>query len=1289
MSNRALPITNTITGGENMKGRIRKFTALLLSFAMAFTFIGSSQAKTSFADAPGVLNIQFDKVLDVMQISGYGSLTLTLTHSSGVTFTASSTNKTWQNAPYGTYTVNLSNTTGINYELEASFDQQGKTNNLVENKFTTANTAATMFFSDIKIIPIALGTLVKVGDDGNPLTGATFKVTDSNNVVTYKTSGTDGIVFNDMLIYKDTKITVQETIAPHGYVLDKGIVELNYPVVGANPSIEDLKVLKTVTNTRARVSVTGKKEWKGGPKPDVQVSLYKDGVIMEELSPVTLTATNDTYTWEGLYMTDSSGNDYVYTIKEESVPDNYMPSYSDDGLTVTNTYIIPKTSVTGYKVWDGGTKPNVSIQLYQNGNKYEDPVMFSSEKTSHTWEGLPKTDDNGSEYVYTIDEPNVPVNYTRTLSADKLTITNKYTSPKQEITVVKEWEKGPEVHPAIKVQLYQNGIEYGVPVDFPDGTTSHKWVVDVTDGNGNEYEYTAKEVEVPDNYEVTYSEDQLTITNEYIVPVISVTGTKIWDGGPKPEVSVQLYQDGKEYGEAVVFSASKTSHTWEGLPGTDEDGKAYVYTIDEPVVPANYTKTLSADKLTITNEYTSPKQEITVVKEWEKGPETHPAIKVQLYQNGLEYGAPVDFPDGTTSHKWVVDVTDGNGNEYEYTAKEVDVPDNYEVTYSEDQLTITNEYVVPYIEISGSKVWEGYLQKPEHITVILYQDGEKFAQQDVYPDTNGGWGFSFKNIPSTDIDGNEFDYTVDEVTPEGFITSVDGFTITNTSIKGKIQIQKVDERNKPLEGALFGLFKSSDELFENVLSTSRSNADGAVSFTGVEYGSYLVKELEAPEGYNTAEGIIEVSITENNETVVPDDGIVMNTRIRGNIAITKYGESSAVLAGAEFELRQDGKLIDTVITDAEGKALFEDVLYGEYQIYETEAPVGYVASDEPIQAAIAVDSETVEIQVHNRRITGTVLVQKLDEKQRPISGAIFVLKQDGVVKFRNEASSDSGTIEFTDIPEGKYELVEEVAPTGYVKSTTIEKVVIDEDGEIVSISVVNRMIKGSILISKISDDGEALEGAEFDLYQGSEAVGASVTTGKNGEALIEGVPYGKYTLKETKAPEGYQLTDAIYSVEVAEDGETIGIEVRNSLITSTVSIKKVESGTTEGLAGAEFIIEDEEGGVVFTGVTGAGGILNVILPFGKYIVRESKAPEGYIKTDKTYSVTVNRDGETFNIVAENEKIVEEEDVDPADDEEEDEGSLPQTGGIPSELLYAIGMMAMAGGVLLMRKKEQR
>jgi len=106
-------------------------------------------------------------------------------------------------------------------------------------------------------------------------------------------------------------------------------------------------------------------------------------------------------------------------------------------------------------------------------------------------------------------------------------------------------------------------------------------------------------------------------------------------------------------------------------------------------------------------------------------------------------------------------------------------------------------------------------------------------------------------------------------------------------------------------------------------------------------------------------------------------------------------------------------------------------------------------------------------------------------------------------------------------------------------------------------------------------------------------------------------------------------------------------------------------------------------------MTGTSGTLNVTLPFGKYIVKESKAPEGYIKTDKTYIVTVNRDGETFNIVAENEKIVEEEDVDPADDEEEDEGSLPQTGGIPSELLYAIGMMAMAGGVMLMRKKEQR
>jgi LPXTG-motif cell wall-anchored protein len=1273
-----------------MKGRIRKLTALLLSFAMAFTFFGSTQSKTSFADAPGVLNIQFDRVLEVMQSSGYGSLILTLTHTSGATFTASSTNKTWQDAPYGTYTVSLSNTTGINYELEASFDQKGKTYYLDANKFTISDTAATVFFKDIKIIPIALGTLVKVGDDGNPLEGATFKVTDANNVVSYRTSGSDGVVFSNMLIYKGMKITAQESAAPIGYVLDESPVELNYPVVGTSPTIKELEVQKTITNTRAKISVTGKKVWIGGPKPDVQVQLYRDNELMVGYGPVTLTSSDTEHTWDNLFMTDSSGNAYTYSIEEVSVPENYDETYSNDGLTVTNTFIVPKISITGYKEWIGGPKPNVAIQLYQNGKSYGNSVTFSATELKHTWVDLPKTDENGNDYIYTIDEPNVPVNYAKTFSADKLTVINTYTSPTQKVTVEKKWKNGPSTKPTIQVQLYQNEEEYGAPVEFAYGKTSHTWTVDVTDNEGEDYVYSAKEVMVPDNYEATYSSDGLTVTNTYIVPKISVTGTKIWEGGPKPGVEIQLYQDNEKFGDPVTFSATKTSHTWDNLPGTDESGNAYEYTIDELKVPVNYTKALSEDKLIITNRYTSPEQDVTVRKIWENGPEVKPTIHVQLYQDGVKYGSPVEFTDGKTSHTWTVDVTDSDGKEYKYTAEEVEVPKNYSGTYSADKLTITNEYTVPEIEISGSKIWVGNLKKPEKIIVMLYQDGEKLAEKDVYPDSNGVWSYSFKGIPATDIHGNEYEYTISEATLEGFITSVNGFTITNTSIKGNIQLKKVDENNKPLEGALFGLYKSSDEMFENLLSTSRSNSDGLVGFSGVEYGSYIIKELEAPEGYNMFEGIIGVSVTEDSETVIPEDGIVMNTRIRGNIAITKYGESSAVLAGAEFELRHDGKLIDTVTTDAEGKALFENIPYGEYQIYETEAPVGYVASDDPIQAAIEVDGKTVEIQVHNRRITGTVVVQKLDEKQSPVAGAIFVLKQGGVVKFRNEASSNIGAIEFRNIPEGIYELEEEKAPTGYVRSASTEKVVIDEDGEVVSVSVVNKMIRGSILISKIGDDGEPLESAEFVLYLGSETFGAPVTTDENGEALIESVPYGKYTLKETKAPEGYVLTDVAYAVEISEDGEIIELEVKNSLITSTVLIKKVESGTTIVLAGAEFTIEDEEGGVVFTGMTGTSGTLNVTLPFGEYIVKESKAPEGYIKTDKTYSVTVNTDGETFNIVAENEKIDELEEVGPVDDdEEEEEGSLPQTGGIPSELLYAIGMMAMAGGVMLMRKKEQR
>src|SRR5690606_16331044 len=139
----------------------------------------------------------------------------------------------------------------------------------------------------------------------------------------------------------------------------------------------------------------------------------------------------------------------------------------------------------------------------------------------------------GKAYVYTVDEVNVPENYVKTISEDKLTVTNTYKSPKTDITGTKVWIDGPAAKPEIERAPCRNGIGFGEPVELVHPDASFKWEnLDVTDGDGIAYVYTVDEVNVPENYEKSISEDKLTVTNTYKSPKIDITGTKVWVNGP-------------------------------------------------------------------------------------------------------------------------------------------------------------------------------------------------------------------------------------------------------------------------------------------------------------------------------------------------------------------------------------------------------------------------------------------------------------------------------------------------------------------------------------------------------------------------------------------------------------------------------------------------------------------------------------------------------------------------------------------------------------------------------------
>ena len=156
-------------------------------------------------------------------------------------------------------------------------------------------------------------------------------------------------------------------------------------------------------------------------------------------------------------------------------------------------------------------------------------------------------------------------------------------------------------------------------------------------------------------------------------------------------------------------------------------------------------------------------------------------------------------------------------------------------------------------------------------------------------------------------------------------------TVENRLVRGSIRGIKVGEAEKPLSGAVFGLFAEGTMEFtkENALSTAVSDASGAFDFVDVVFGNYLLRELEAPAGYVLSGEIFEVRITGNN--VVIELGNLENKPVTGKLELTKLDISTGKpLPNAGFRIKDaEGNVVVEGYTDEYGIARFT-LGYGEY-----------------------------------------------------------------------------------------------------------------------------------------------------------------------------------------------------------------------------------------------------------------------------------------------------------------------------------------------------------------------
>ena len=545
--------------------------------------------------------------------------------------------------------------------------------------------------------------------------------------------------------------------------------------------------------------------------------------------------------------------------------------------------------------------------------------------------------------------------------------------------------------------------------------------------------------------------------------------------------------------------------------------------------------------------------------------------------------------------------------------------------------------------------------------------------------------FPFNYEPDTQ---SEWQITID--TAHGSLATINAY---NRLKKGYIEVLKSDaESGKDLSGAEFTVYDLDGEEIAVIGPTDKN---GYAKSGEIIYGDYIVKETKIPVNYQPdGDAQWKVTIDDNSPLITLD---IANLRQFGTVKVRKTAEDGLV-EGLTFRLTgtsEYGEDVDmTAVTNAAGTATFERVPIGtDYTLSEEDTPDRYVI---PEAQNISVEwNKVTERQFDNVLKKWRADVLKVDDSLRSngthgtpkmlsldsddivaqlgypygetqgdatLAGAVYgVYRYDELV---DTYVTDKNGYFLTDYyPCGEGWNIREITPSeGYLLDETVYwldvmpgQYTLEKNTE--DLDVYEDIIFGSLYLIKHTGDGstgpEAVEaGAEFEVYL--KAAGSYedardterdyLTTDEHGYAGTKELPYGVYTVRQTKGTEGFDLA-APFDVFIDQDGCCYQYVLNNAPFTSYLKIQKIdaESGLGIPYAGAAFQIYRPDGTrvtmqytypeltVIDTFYTNEEGYLITpeVLPFGKgYSIVEVKAPYGYVLNSDPVYFDVTADAAT-------------------------------------------------------------
>ena len=234
-----------------------------------------------------------------------------------------------------------------------------------------------------------------------------------------------------------------------------------------------------------------------------------------------------------------------------------------------------------------------------------------------------------------------------------------------------------------------------------------------------------------------------------------------------------------------------------------------------------------------------------------------------------------------------------------------------------------------------------------------------------------------------------------------------------------------------------------------------------------------------------------------------------------------------------------------------------------------------------------------------------------------------------------------------DLEEGKYEIEEISASKGYVVNKNKKLIEVNSNVDVsdlyYDIDIYNDVPKGKIIINKIDEDSNKLEGVEIGLFDKNYKKIKSIITTKDKENIFDNLSLGTYYIKELDTLNGYLLDDKYYKVELTyKNDKTYVVEKELKLVNNKIKCDIVYISSSEGkkLKNVEINVYDSNDKLVYNGKTDENGEVVIQgLPYGKYYIKQIKVPSGYILNEDSYTFYVNDSTCVSSINVTNEKTV--------------------------------------------------